>query len=153
MNQLSDPSSSAFGRFPVVCGQHAEEWPQFFALISSAALNSPTGQDGGLIGFIIDAPSYLADYGHPFDPYPPAGPQPGGNAAHGTWRAYEIAVKDRKFETSALSLFMQNIFEALDRTAKAWFFDPVRNRYNMDCQFFFLYYAAGIWRRKYTTCV
>lgn len=66
--------------FPSVPGQHSAEWRSRLALIQSYALGVCTGQEGGLIGFISDAPTYLLDYEHPFIPYPHPGPSPAANA-------------------------------------------------------------------------
>ena len=57
------------------------EWrSRLLALIKFYALGVFTGQEGGLIGFILDAPTYLLDYGHPFIPYPHPDPSPAANA-------------------------------------------------------------------------
>ena len=140
MNSDSFLSFDTFhlGPFPSVPGQHAAEWPQFLALIQTFALNSPTGQDGGLLGFILDAPTYLLDYGHPFVPYPPPGPYPANNAGQGAWSAHKEAGILRKFEQTAISSLMQKIFNSLDRVSLSWFFEPLRTRYNMEPANFFI---------------
>lgn len=58
-----------FDPFPSVRGQHASKWPSRLTLITSYALNTSTGQPGGLVKFILDAPTYLQDYGQPFFPF------------------------------------------------------------------------------------
>lgn len=125
-------SSLSFDSFPSVPGQHAAEWPSRLALITS------TGQPGGLVGFILDAPTYLQDYGQPFVPFPHPGPGPAANAAGGTWKSYDLAMANWKLESQAISTLMKSIFDSLDRLASSWFFDPLRNRYNMDPTNFFV---------------
>jgi hypothetical protein len=134
----SESSPFAFEPFPSVPGQHAAEWSSRLALITSLALNAPTGQEGGLIGFILDAPTYLADYGHAFVPFAHPGNIPNANAAVGAWKVYESSMQNWLRESSAIKNLMSNIFKSLDRVALAWFFDPARNRYNMDPQNFFV---------------
>lgn len=80
----------------------------------------------------MDAPTYLLDYGHAFVPYPRPGPTPANNAGAGTWEAHKIATANWRTESSAINAFMVAIFKFLDRNAIAWFFQPLRSRYNMD---------------------
>lgn len=128
----SDSSSSLlFGPFPSVPGQHMAEWPQFLAAITTFALNVPTGQDGGLVGFFLDPQLYALDYGHAFVPFPPAGPYPANNAGQQAWSAHKEMTSNRKLEITSINSLMQNIFDSLDRVAKSFFFEPLRNRYNM----------------------
>jgi hypothetical protein len=132
-----DSSPFSFDQFPSVPGQHAAEWPSRLALISSLVLNISTGQEGGLIGFILDAPTYLLDYGNAFVPFPHPGPPPLANALVGTWKVYDLAMSNWKCENAAIKSLMTNIFRSLDRVALSLFFDPLRNRYNMDPTNFF----------------
>jgi hypothetical protein len=69
--------------FPSVPGQHSAEWRSVLASIYSYANNVSTGQEGGLLGFILPPAVYLLDYGHAFFPYVHPGPPPAANAAHG----------------------------------------------------------------------
>jgi hypothetical protein len=121
---MNPDSSSAllFGLFPSVAGQHAEEWPQFLARITSFALAATTGQEGGLVGFILDAPTYLLDYVHAFVPYIHPGPTPANTAGAGTWEAHKIATANWRTESSVINAFMVAIFKSLDQIAIAWFF-------------------------------
>jgi hypothetical protein len=90
-----------------------------------------------LIGFILDAPTYLLDYGYAFVPFPHPGPPPLANALVGTWKVYDLAMSNWKCENAAIKSLMTNIFRSLDRVALSLFFDPLRNRYNMDPTNFF----------------
>jgi hypothetical protein len=98
----------------------------------SFAFAAATGQEGRLIGFILDAPTYLLDYGHAFVPYPHPGPTTANNAGAGTWEAHKIANTNWRVESTDINAFMVFIFKSLDRIALAWFFQPLRRRYNMD---------------------
>jgi hypothetical protein len=138
---LHSSSSLSFDSFLSVPGQHAAEWPSRLALITSYALNTSTGQPGGLVGFILDAPTYLQDYGHPFVPFPHPGPSPAANAAGGAWKVHDLAMENWKLESNAISTLMKSIFDSQDRLASSWFFDPLRNRYNMDPANFFVVIA------------
>jgi hypothetical protein len=62
------------------------------ASIYSYAHSVSTGQDGGLLGFILLTAVYLLDYEHAFVPYVHPGPPPAANAAHGAWSAYNNAM-------------------------------------------------------------
>lgn len=137
---MNSDSSAAltFGPFPSIPGQHSAEWPAWFALIQSFALNVSTGQEGGLLGFILDPPTYLLDYGHPFVPFAHPGPTPALNAAAGAWSAHGIAIANWRCESNAINSLMANIFKSLDRVAISWFFEPLRNRYNMAPANFFV---------------
>ena len=108
--------------FPTVPGQQSAEWRSRLALIYSYALSVMTGQEGGLIGFILPPPTYLLDYGHPFVPYDHPGQPPAPNAAQGAWSAHNNAMALWQRESSARSSLMDIIFQSLDHVTLAWFF-------------------------------
>ena len=100
----------SFDAFPSVSGQHSAEWRSRLALIQSFALGVSTGQEGGLIGFIVDAPTYLIDYGHPFVPLVHPGPPPALNAAQGLWSVFNNAEAKWNRESTAINSLMAIIF-------------------------------------------
>jgi hypothetical protein len=112
-----------FEPFPSVPGQHDAEWPARLSQISTHANFVSTGQQGGLLGYILPAAAYQARYGHAFQPADHPGQLPAANAAAGAWKIYEIQLANWKFESSAIQSLMRAIFKSLDAVSKSWFFD------------------------------
>jgi hypothetical protein len=110
--------------FPSSPGQHSAEWWSCFALIHSYALGVTAGQQDGLIGFIVDAPTYLLDYGQPFVPFAHQGQAPAANASAGAWSAHNFAIANWQRESAAIFALIDSIFKSLDIIASAWFFIP-----------------------------
>jgi hypothetical protein len=130
-----DPSPPTFGPFPSVSGQHAAEWPTWYALIQSHkihAMNICTGQESGLVGSILDPPTYLLDYGHAFVRFVHPGPIPALNAVAGAWNAHKVAMDNWRTESNAFNSLMASIFKSLDLSALSLFLEPLCKRYNMD---------------------
>jgi hypothetical protein len=134
---MNQNSSFTMEPFPSIPGRHAAEWSSRLALIYSYALTVCTGQQGGLMGFILSPALYLLDYGQPFVPYDHPGQPPAANATAGTWSAHNNAMNLWQRESTAIASLMETIFQSLDRVSSAWFFEPLRNRYNRNPENFF----------------
>lgn len=75
-----------------------------------------------MIGFVLDAASYLQYYGHPFVPLPHLCPSPAMNAIVGAWKVHEVATANWIRESTAINLLMTKILRALDQVALSWFY-------------------------------
>ena len=120
----SNAPTFSMDSFPSSPGQHSAEWRSCLALIQSYALGVTTGQQGGLIGFIVDAPTYLLDYGQSFVPFAHPGQAPAANAPAGAWSAHNFALANWQRESAAISALMDSIFKSLDSIASACFLSP-----------------------------
>lgn len=132
----SKSASFNFSSFPSIPGHHAAEWPSRLAFLCSSASNIPTGQDGGLLGFILAPAVYQQRFHHAFQPFQRPD-DPGVNGTTGQWRHHDYLKSSFDCESQAISKFMEAIFASLDSFILSLFYDPLTRQANMDAMNFF----------------